>query len=390
MPPTNGLASGARPVYLATLRASFRIASPPSIIHSPFAPSLIQSWNALMRSPHGAMNTPRRIEGWLTRPRHLAAMPSGRRAAAQTAGVPAACRSRSTRPASCGLCRVLRFGRLRAGAKPRHGSRNWAANAEPDSSWRRSSRRPAGFCAGAGNRPQRSVPRRPFHGRPPCQRQFRGRRPVLADKASAADIGAIVAAIATRGPTSTSSRWSACCPISTACPIRFCPCRIFPAPTCRWPSTWRRLRRAALPRERQAQAQEAPLADAKIRGRGRLPPHRGDDGRRGRAPARSVLRDEGVPLPQDGHRQCLRRRGGSAFFRALFAEALADVQPPFVLHGLEVDGKLRAVTGSSRSGKRLICEFGAIAEDDLAHASPGDFLFFDNIEEACEQGFRCL
>ena len=77
-----------------------------------------------------------------------------------------------------------------------------------------------------------------------------------------------------------------------------------------------------------------------------------------------------------------------AFFRALFAGALAEEKPSFVLHGLEVAGKLRAVTGSSRSGKRLICEFGAIAEDDLGHTSPGDFLFFDNIQEACETGFE--
>ncbi|PBC01874.1 GNAT family N-acetyltransferase [Mesorhizobium sp. WSM3860] len=76
-----------------------------------------------------------------------------------------------------------------------------------------------------------------------------------------------------------------------------------------------------------------------------------------------------------------------AFFRALFADALAEQEPSFLLHGLEVAGKLRAVTGSSRSGKRLICEFGAIAEDDLAFTSPGDFLFFDNMQEACEQGF---
>jgi CelD/BcsL family acetyltransferase involved in cellulose biosynthesis len=76
-----------------------------------------------------------------------------------------------------------------------------------------------------------------------------------------------------------------------------------------------------------------------------------------------------------------------AFFRALFIEALSDDKPSFVLHGLEVAGKLRAVTGSSRSGKRLICEFGAIADDDLSHTSPGDFLFFDNIQEACESGF---
>jgi CelD/BcsL family acetyltransferase involved in cellulose biosynthesis len=76
-----------------------------------------------------------------------------------------------------------------------------------------------------------------------------------------------------------------------------------------------------------------------------------------------------------------------AFFRRLFTNALSEPRPSFVLHALEVAGKLRAVTGSSVCGKRLICEFGAIAEDDLAHTSPGDFLFFDNIEDACRQGF---
>ncbi|RAZ88415.1 GNAT family N-acetyltransferase [Mesorhizobium hawassense] len=80
--------------------------------------------------------------------------------------------------------------------------------------------------------------------------------------------------------------------------------------------------------------------------------------------------------------------GVRAFFRALFADALTEEKPSFLLHGLEVAGKLRAVTGSSRSGKRLICEFGAIVEDDLAFTSPGDFLFFDNIQEACELGFN--
>ncbi|RWC91588.1 MULTISPECIES: GNAT family N-acetyltransferase [unclassified Mesorhizobium] len=76
-----------------------------------------------------------------------------------------------------------------------------------------------------------------------------------------------------------------------------------------------------------------------------------------------------------------------AFFRGLFTQALAEDKPCFVLHGLEVAGKLRAVTGSSRSGRRLICEFGAIAEDELANTSPGDFLFFDNIQNACQTGF---
>lgn len=77
-----------------------------------------------------------------------------------------------------------------------------------------------------------------------------------------------------------------------------------------------------------------------------------------------------------------------AFFHALFSGALKDETPLFVLHGLEVAGKLRAVTGSSVSAKRLICEFGAIADDGLSHASPGDFLFFENIQEACDRGFE--
>nr|WMC99229.1 GNAT family N-acetyltransferase [Aminobacter aminovorans] len=75
------------------------------------------------------------------------------------------------------------------------------------------------------------------------------------------------------------------------------------------------------------------------------------------------------------------------FFRKLFVDALASEHPSFVLHGLEVGGKYRAVTGSSRAGNRLICEFGAISDDELAHASPGEYLFFDNISEACGQGF---
>lgn len=80
-------------------------------------------------------------------------------------------------------------------------------------------------------------------------------------------------------------------------------------------------------------------------------------------------------------------RSVKAFFRSLFVGALGADQPDFVLDALEVGGTLRAVTGSSRCGSRLVCEFGAIREDDLAYASPGDFLFFENIQRACRDGF---
>lgn len=76
-----------------------------------------------------------------------------------------------------------------------------------------------------------------------------------------------------------------------------------------------------------------------------------------------------------------------AFFHALFADSLNESSLPFSLEALEVAGKLRAVTGTSRCGGRMICEFGAISDDELAPHSPGEFLFFDNIEDAAAQGF---
>jgi len=75
-----------------------------------------------------------------------------------------------------------------------------------------------------------------------------------------------------------------------------------------------------------------------------------------------------------------------AFFRRLYCDALSAAPKPFVLHALEVGGRLRAVTGSSRAARRLICDFSAIADDEITQASPGEFLFFENIEEACDQG----
>ncbi|WP_309086565.1 GNAT family N-acetyltransferase [Chelativorans sp.] len=75
-----------------------------------------------------------------------------------------------------------------------------------------------------------------------------------------------------------------------------------------------------------------------------------------------------------------------ASFRRLFHAALGKSGCPFVLHALEVGGKVRAITGSSRTEDAIICEFSTFAEDELAHASPGDFLFFENIAEASAEG----
>ncbi|WP_187970523.1 GNAT family N-acetyltransferase [Aquibium microcysteis] len=78
--------------------------------------------------------------------------------------------------------------------------------------------------------------------------------------------------------------------------------------------------------------------------------------------------------------------GVRAFFRDLFGRAAASPAPGFLLQALEVAGVVRAVTGSSLAAGTIVCDFVAFAEDELAGASPGDFLFFENIREACEQG----
>ena len=79
--------------------------------------------------------------------------------------------------------------------------------------------------------------------------------------------------------------------------------------------------------------------------------------------------------------------GVRAFFKDLFGSAAeTGARPDFLLQALEVGGIVRAVTGSSRTPTSIVCDFAAIAEDELAAASPGDFLFFENIREACENG----
>lgn len=74
------------------------------------------------------------------------------------------------------------------------------------------------------------------------------------------------------------------------------------------------------------------------------------------------------------------------FFRRLFGEAAESGAPAFVIDRLTVGGVVRAITGSSLSGGRLICEFSAFSDDELIQASPGDYLFYENIASACNEG----
>ena len=71
-----------------------------------------------------------------------------------------------------------------------------------------------------------------------------------------------------------------------------------------------------------------------------------------------------------------------AFFHALFAGA----PDRFVVHYLKVGGVVRAVTGSSLCGDRMVCEFSGFVPDETENTSPGDYLFFENIAWACGEG----
>lgn len=73
------------------------------------------------------------------------------------------------------------------------------------------------------------------------------------------------------------------------------------------------------------------------------------------------------------------------FFRLLFQGALDYPEPPFILHGVEVAGTLRAVNGCSVTQESVVCEFGGISEG-LANASPGYFLDYHSIEHASQEG----
>jgi CelD/BcsL family acetyltransferase involved in cellulose biosynthesis len=75
------------------------------------------------------------------------------------------------------------------------------------------------------------------------------------------------------------------------------------------------------------------------------------------------------------------------FFRTLFLSQAGSAKPRFFLKGLEVGGNLRAVDGFSVSDQRLTIEFGSFRSDELARASPGEFMAYEFTRQAAESGF---
>ena len=276
MPPTSGRASGARPEYRATLRASFRMTSPPSIIHSPFAPSVSGGYADAMW--HRSLKYASRIEGWLTRPCHFAAnrrmpRPRPRRRQAGRPGLPCP---------SCPLTDLTAYAaageewRLHAPAQIRCGSRNGSPTPRPTASsrWSRRTASQSMRWRWKSSGPARSASPRFMSGRH-ANGNFPAADPAFL-AAGGFNAGALLAAIRParpecrragagtaaarsrrhRQPAARAAAFSEPQPLAGGQPRR-------------------RLRGAAVARQRQAQTQEAPLADAQVRGCRRLPPHRG-------------------------------------------------------------------------------------------------------------------
>ncbi|SFJ08766.1 Acetyltransferase involved in cellulose biosynthesis, CelD/BcsL family [Phyllobacterium sp. CL33Tsu] len=76
-------------------------------------------------------------------------------------------------------------------------------------------------------------------------------------------------------------------------------------------------------------------------------------------------------------------KGVKEFFHHLFADETNAASPRFQLRALEVKGKYRAVLGKSHAKGMTFIDFVGIADDELVSTSPGEFLFYKDIEEIC-------
>ncbi|MHC1549365.1 GNAT family N-acetyltransferase [Phyllobacterium sp. K27] len=80
--------------------------------------------------------------------------------------------------------------------------------------------------------------------------------------------------------------------------------------------------------------------------------------------------------------------GVKDFFKRLFAEEVVGASHRFQLKALEVAGQYRAVLGKSYAARQTFIDFVGITEDDLVSASPGEFLFFEDIAASCETDLK--
>ncbi|MBA8850038.1 CelD/BcsL family acetyltransferase involved in cellulose biosynthesis [Ochrobactrum intermedium] len=74
------------------------------------------------------------------------------------------------------------------------------------------------------------------------------------------------------------------------------------------------------------------------------------------------------------------------FFKAFFCVGLTKDHQLNELRFLEVGGTIRSIIGKVFGVAGPTVEFGAIAQDELMTASPGEFLFFEDISRSCGEG----
>lgn len=77
--------------------------------------------------------------------------------------------------------------------------------------------------------------------------------------------------------------------------------------------------------------------------------------------------------------------GVRAFYRSLFLGALDEDGQPFRIDALEVGGRIRALNGVSLTRERVVCDFGAISNEDTT--SPGYFLDYEHIRKSAGEGY---
>ncbi|HMF67612.1 MAG TPA: GNAT family N-acetyltransferase [Phyllobacterium sp.] len=89
-------------------------------------------------------------------------------------------------------------------------------------------------------------------------------------------------------------------------------------------------------------------------------------------------------LAKAGIKNTYEPAGTMDFFLQLFSHEVQSEAPRFQLKALEVAGQYRAVLGKSYARNQTFIDFIGITEDELVSASPGEFLFFEDIQDSCK------
>lgn len=77
-----------------------------------------------------------------------------------------------------------------------------------------------------------------------------------------------------------------------------------------------------------------------------------------------------------------------AFFKDLFGKDAGRQNAATQLQVLEVGGIIRSLMGKTIAKPGPSVEFSAIANDELVSASPGEFLFYEDIKNSCGTGYE--